>query len=100
MSDNNQGPRVGDLIDTTPVEESKANPMSTNVRGSQDQEHILSEGINVQSQPRLMSASNGETDEFLKSAGRDVMSDKPVPELPHIPSKASLPAKDSFQSGS
>ena len=96
MSDNNQGPRVGDLIDTTPVEGSKANPMSTNVRGSQDQEHILSEGINVQSQPRLMSASNGETDEFLKSAGRDVMSDKPVPELPHIPSKASLPAKDSF----
>ena len=47
-----------------------------------------------------MSASNGETDEFLKSAGRDVMSDKPVPELPNIPSKASLPAKDSFQSGS
>ncbi len=45
-------------------------------------------------------SADGETDEFQKSVGRDVMSDVPVPELPAIGSKASLPGKDSFQSAS
>ena len=92
-AEESKGPRVGNIIDIAPLEEEQK---AGHVNGN---EHLVTEVAAGKSQKtRLMSAEgiDGETDEFLKSAGKDAVSELPPAELPHIGSKPSLPAKDSF----